>query len=202
MKSPGSPKPGFPPSDRLPDQQSKVLKFGLIALFLLVAAIILLLADYLFLPEIRSLLNRSTTMTDANPTPACAASTLQIGDTTLDFKSTWQSSDGSWNIPVINPVPAYWIRSLEKNYVFILTHRKDSLTLFNSLKGGEQARIIFENCNSSTFILSAPQSGEPSEEMLLGQPTGIIVYLPHKGSSPGVMLRGVLVGEMITPTPP
>jgi hypothetical protein len=201
MKPPGPPKPGFPLLNRLPEQQRKVLLAGLITFFLLAAATTLLLGYYIYQPEIRNLLHRPITAAEAMPTPACAASTLQIGDTPLVFKSTWQSSDGSWNIPVINPAPAYWIRNLEKNYVFILTHRKDALALFNSLKGGEQAVIIFDNCNASRFMLSAPQSGEPSTEMLLSQPAGIIVYLPHKGTSPGIMVRGELLDETTTSPP-
>jgi hypothetical protein len=183
----------------LGNQQRKVLLAGLIAFFLLLGMTTLLLAYYIYEPEITTLLQKPTPLLFTTPTPACAGSTLQIGDTTLQYKTTWLSSDGSTNIPVINPAPAYRIGSSEDNYLFALSRTHDNVNLFNSLKGGEEAIITFDNCNSATFVLSVPQSGTPSNEMLLDQSTTwIIIYIPASGSSTGSTVRGELVGETIT----
>jgi len=181
-------------------QQRKVLLAGLIAFFLLLGLTTLLLAYYVFEPEITGFFQEPTSIFNPTQTPACVGSTLQIGDTTIHYETTWLSSDGSTNIPVINPAPAYRIGSSEDNYLFALTRTQTNLNLFNSLKGGEEAIITFDNCNSATFVLSVPQSGTPSNEMLLDHSTTwIIIYIPASGSSAGSTVRGELVEEIFKP---
>ena len=180
--------------------QRKVLLAGLIAFFILLGLTTLLLGYYVYEPEITGFFQEPTSIFTATQTPACVGSTLQIGDTTIHYETTWLSSDGSTNIPVINPAPAYRIGSSEDNYLFALSRTHDNLNLFNSLKGGEEAIITFDNCNSATFVLSVPQSGTPSNEMLLDHSTTwIIIYIPASGSSTGFTARGEQVEEIFKP---
>jgi hypothetical protein len=168
---------------------------GLVIFLIITVATALLLVYKMNRPQITRLFHQDALLLSPTITPACSWSTLQIGETALPYKTTYMSSDGSYNIPLINPARLYRMASIEKNTLFILTRMRLNLALFASLKGGERVTVTFEDCTTAEFILSAPQSGEPTTEMLLHQPPGIIIYIPRSASFPGLLVRGEQAGS-------
>jgi len=222
MKSRTPPKPAAPLRinsllSSLGNQQRKVLLAGLIAFFILLGLTTLLLAYYIYEPEITSMLQKPTSI--FNPTsisqsllptqiiiptqaPACSGASLQLGTTSWRLESIQRLADGSVNVPPGTPGVAYWIEDLENNYVFALSHTPENSVLLNALQGGEQAIITWGNCNLATYILSDPQPGVPSTEILTDQASvGMIVYVPGSSSVSGVTVQGVLAGEIINAPP-
>jgi hypothetical protein len=206
MKSPTPPRPDPPTRtnpllDRLEPTQRKALLVGLISFFLLAGFSTLLLAYYIFEPEITTLLQKSTPTQTISliKTPTCEGASLQLGTSSWRLESIARLTDGSVNIPVGTSGVAYWIEDLENNAVFGLSPTQDNLTLLGALQGGEGAIITWENCNTETYLLSAPQTGEPGIEMLISEPTSqLVVYIPGSASSPGEWVQAGLVGETTT----
>jgi hypothetical protein len=198
-------------------QQRKVLLAGLIAFFLLLGLMTLLLAYYVFEPEITSFLQKPTSifnptsisqsmlptqMIIPTQTPSCSGASLQLGTTNWRIESIQRAADGSINVPSDTPGVAYWIENLDNNYVFALSPTTDNLNLLSALQSGEEAILTRENCNSETYYLSAPQAGEPGTEILTGEPAyQLVVYIPDSASASGVTVQGELVGETITSPP-
>lgn len=219
MKSRTPPKPAAPLRinsllSALGNQQRKVLLAGLIAFFILLGLTTLLLAYYVYEPEITSMLQKPTSI--FNPTsisqsllptqiiiptqaPACSGASLQLGTASWRLEPIQRLADGSVNVPPGTPGVAYWIEDLENNNVFALSPTPENLTLLNALLGGEEALITWENCNSAKYVLSAPEPGIPGAEILTDQSTiGIIVYVPESALAPGVFVQGGLMEETIT----
>ncbi len=160
---------------------------------------LVLIGYVIFRPQITDFVEGLTSQFTPTATPACDWMTLMIGDTRLRYKNTWMSPDGSNNIPVIFPADAYKIASYEMNYLFALTRKRSNIKIFNVLKGGEQVTVTFEDCNTLSYILSAPHNGTPTNEMLLDQSKKwIIIYLLPGGSSLGMTVRGE---QLSTATP-
>ena len=134
--------------------------------------------------------------------PPCGQSVLQIGETTYQIKETKTKSDGSLKIPSNIPDIAYWINQTDTNLVFALSPTPENLALQNI--NPEQAIVTWENCNSSTYILTAPQAGVPDMDTLLDQSfSGITIFVQDSNS--GFVIHGEFIGEEIqvfdTPDP-
>jgi hypothetical protein len=222
MKSTSSPKaasslPGNPLLARFTEPQRKVLLAGLIAFFLLAAATTLLLAYYIYEPEITSWLQKPTSIFNPTPvsqsvlptqmiiptsTPSCSEASLQLGASSWRLESIQRNADGSVNVPSDTPGVAYWIKDLQNNNVFALSPTETNLDIFTTLQGGDEATITWENCNTATFTLFAPKTGNSGAEIFSDQlAIGLIVYIPESPSSSGMLVQGGLAGETIT-TPP
>jgi hypothetical protein len=219
MKSQAPPKPAPPVRteafiDRLDPTQRKVLLVGLVFFFFMAASTTLLLAYYIYEPEITTFLQKQTLTLDSSPasqlsqqpviiiptqTPSCIGASLQLGTNNWRIEAIQRNADGSVNVPVDIPGVAYWIEDLENNAVFALSPTPENLTLLNALLGGEEALITWENCNTSKYVLSAPEPGVPGAEILSDQSTvGIIGYVPESALAPGVYVQGGLMEETIT----
>lgn len=134
--------------------------------------------------------------------PPCGESTLQIGDAKYQIKETNTKSDGFLKIPSNTPDIAYWVNQTETNQVFALSPTSENLALQN--KNPEKAIVTWENCNSSTYTLSAPQTGLPDMNTLLDQSfSGITIFVQN--SNDGFVIHGEFMGEEIqafdTPDP-
>lgn len=205
MKSATPPKPAAPVRtipllERLEPTQRKVLLVGLIAFFLLAGLSTLLVAYIAFEPQIMAYFNTPTPTLTPTPTPACVGSTLQIGNMTLNFNSISRATDGSINVPAGIPGMAYWIEDLENNNVFALSPTPDNLTLLSALQDGEEAILTWKNCNSATYILSAPLKGVPGTDIFSDQSAiGLIVYIPDSTMGPGLMVQGGMLEEIFRP---
>jgi hypothetical protein len=227
MKSARNPKvPSFRnlmPSS-LGTSQRKVLLVGLACFFILALATTLVLAYYVFEPEINavfaSLASKSNNAPGSSPiTPSqaaqniqpeemnlpritedCARMTLALGNERWSIQSVQQGADGSINIPPESTEVAYWIETIKLTDVLALSPTPANLDRLGSRKQGEEASLTWQDCTSKAFILASPEEGASPQDVFLGQePGGLIVYIPESPSSPGMVVRGVLTGETIVP---
>jgi hypothetical protein len=134
--------------------------------------------------------------------PPCGQSILQIGDVTYQIKETKTKSDGSLKISSNTPDIAYWVNQTDTNQVFALSPTTENLALQNTTP--DKAVVTWANCNSSTYTLSAPQTGLPDMNTLLDQSVSGITILVQNGNT-GFVIHGEFMGEEIqafdTPDP-
>lgn len=134
--------------------------------------------------------------------PPCGESILQIEERTYQIKNIETKSDGSIKVPANKPDVAYWVNQTEVNYVFALSPTSENLALQNTKP--EQATVTWANCNSSAYVLSAPQIGMPDMNTLLDQSfSGITIFV--QSDKGGFVIKGEFTGEEIqsfdTPDP-
>jgi len=134
--------------------------------------------------------------------PPCGQSTLQIGEIIYQIKEIKTKSDGSLKISSNTPDIAYWVNQTDTNQVFALSPTVENLALQNT--NPEKAIVTWENCNSSTYTLFAPQTGLPDMNTLLDQSfSGITIIVQNNND--GYVIHGELIGEEIqafdTPDP-
>ena len=135
-------------------------------------------------------------------TPTCSGATLQLGTSSWSLESIQRAPDGTVNVPDRYPGVAYWIENLNNNTVFALSPTPENVAFLSSLQAGEEAILTWENCNSATYFLSAPQPIEQAINILANQsPTSMVVYVPGSQSTPGLLVQGDLTGETITSPP-
>lgn len=198
----------------LGDRPQHLLLAGLIVFFFLLTLNTLLLAYYIYQPDINAFLARqfagpdpaSTTQAVLLPpvetpvqTPSCAGASLQVGADTWQVESAWRASDGSINVPSDTPGIAYWVLGPQNIYIFALSPTRANFDLFSSLQDGELALLTTQDCDSVTYRLSLPQPGEPGSKVLANQPaSGIIVYIPDSSVSSGTYTTGILSEVTIT----
>ena len=104
------------------------------------------------------------------------------------------------------PDTAFWIDGTNTHYVFGLSPTENNLALVSSLKNGDTATITWDNCNSTTYKLSAAQSGVPDNSVLLDQAaSGITIFIQPSSALAGFVIDGELAEETInafnTPDP-
>jgi len=198
----------------LGDRPQHVLLAGLIVFFFLLALNTLLLAYYIFQPDINAFLARqfadpnlaSSTQAVLPPpvetlvqTPSCAGASLQVGSDTWQVESAWRASDGSINVPSDTPGIAYWVLGPQNIYIFALSPTQANLDLFSSLQDGELALLTTQDCDSVTYRLSLSQPGEPGSQVMANQPaSGIIIYVPDSSLASGAYTTGNLSEVTIT----
>jgi hypothetical protein len=198
----------------LGDRPRPILLAGLIVFFFLLALNTLLLAYYIYQPDLNTFFigqfagptpggsSKASLPTPAGTPvqkPSCAGASLQVGSDTWQVESAWRASDGSINVPSDTPGMAYWVQGPKNNYIFALSPTQANLDLFSSLQDGELARLTTQDCDSVTYRLSLPYPGEPGSEVLANQPaSGIIVYIPDSSLASGTYTSGVLSQVTIT----
>jgi hypothetical protein len=135
-------------------------------------------------------------------TPSCAGASLQMGTTSWSLESIQLAADGSADVPADTPGVVYWVQNLENNAVFALSPTQENLDLLSTLQGGEQATVTWQDCNTASFTLLAPQYGTPDTDIFTDESTiGLVVYLAESDAIPGIWVQGGLTGETII-TPP
>jgi len=144
----------------------------------------------------------------ARPTPGpdCGEPTLTLGATSLPIEAIDLAEDGSIPLPAGQPGVAYWVAGTETNYIFGLSPTPDNLALLTPLKSGDEATIVWKNCNSTQYTLSAPEQAVPDDTALLDQSiSGVTVFLRSGSPGMGYLVRGELAGEHLevieTPAP-
>jgi len=132
------------------------------------------------------------------PKNGCTA-TLLLGANQYSIKTIKPKSDGTLSVPNNHPDTAYWVEGTDINYVFGLSPMANNLSLETSLKAGDEATIIWDNCNSTKYSLSSPQPGAPNNAALLDQSVSeITVFIQPDSSTAGFVIKGELLGEIIT----
>jgi hypothetical protein len=137
-------------------------------------------------------------------TPSCTGASLQLGTASWSLESIQLAADGSIYVPADTLGVAYWLQNLENNTVFALSPTQENLDLLSALQGGEQATITWQDCNTASFTLLAPQYGTPDKDIFADESTiGLVVYLAESDAIPGIWVQGGLAGETIIapPTP-
>jgi len=129
--------------------------------------------------------------------PPCDQSVLKIGESTYQIKSIETKKDGTLKIPSNTPDKAYWVDNTETNYVFALSPTENNLAFQNSLQADESASITWENCNTVTFKLSAPQADMPDHSILMDQSTSGITIFVQQEAAKGFVIKGELADETI-----
>jgi hypothetical protein len=196
------------------DRPKHVILAGLIAFFFLLVLNTLVLAYYIYQPDINTFLARqfadpnlvSSTQAVLPPrletpvqTPSCAGASLQIGSDTWQVESAWRASDGSINVAGDTPGIAYWVQESQNIYIFALSPIQANLDLLSSLQDGELALLTTQDCDSVTYRLSAPQPGAPGSQVLANQPaSSMLVYIPDSSLASGAYTTGVLSEVTIT----
>jgi hypothetical protein len=191
-----------------------LLLAGLIVFFFLLALNTLLLAYYIYQPEVNTFFTRqfadpnlaSSTQAILPPAaktptqmPSCNGASLQIGADTWQVESAWRASDGSINVPSDTPGIAYWVQGPQNNDIFALSPTQANINLFSSLQDRELALLTTQDCDSVAYRLSLPQPGEPGQEQLASLPApSIIVYLPDSSLTAGTYTTGSLSEVTIT----
>jgi hypothetical protein len=198
----------------LGDRPQPILLAGLLVFFFLLALNTLLLAYYIYQPDVNTFLasqfasptpSGSSKTIPPTPvetpvqTPPCSGARLQVGSDTWQVESAWRATDGSINVPSDTPGIAYWVLGPQNMDIFALSPTQDNFDLFSSLQDGELALLTTQDCDSVTFRLSLPQTGEPGSEVSSNQPaSGIIVYIPDSSLASGTYTTGVLSEVTIT----
>ena len=158
-------------------------------------------------PQLAALIPRiSGLFSKATPGPDCGGPTLTLGATSLPIEMIDLAPDGSIPVPPSQPGVAFWVAGTETNYIFALSPTPDNLALLTPLKSGDEATIVWKNCNSTKYILSAPEQAVPADTALLDQSvSGVTVFLRTGSPATGLILRGELVEEYLevieTPAP-
>src|SRR5215213_61147 len=133
------------------------------------------------------------------PTPDCGPPTLVLGSMTLQMETLTLAPDGSVTVPSNTPGVAYWVEGTDLQYIFMLSPTPENRALFSTLPAGSTAKATWSNCNSMTFVLSAPQPRSFGPTYLPEQSTtSIAIYLQTDAASEGLVVSGELTEEQIT----
>lgn len=132
------------------------------------------------------------------PTEACQGQTFGLGATTLQVQSIIYAPDGSLTMPPSAPGIAYWLDTTEGNHLVILSPTPENISLA-ALAPGTPAKVIWTDCSSWTFDLTAPETNPVNISTLPGQLTsGLTIFFQTDEVGNGWIVRGELT-EMTLP---
>jgi len=133
------------------------------------------------------------------PTPACVESTLTLGGARYRIEPVKAPADGSLPDAKDAADVAYWVQGSDVNTVFVLAGAPANVALKEALKQGDEAKIVWANCNSTSYVLAEPESRSAGDPALLDQSaSGITVVVPDSPAGGGWAARGELAGETLT----
>ena len=138
------------------------------------------------------------------PTPDCGSSTLVLGTATFQIQSITPAPDGSLKIPSDTSGIAYWVEGTNTNYIFVLSPTPDNLAIMSTITMGSTAKATWQNCNSTTYSLLAPQQGSLNISISSDQSVeGITVFFQTDVSGAGFVFSGELTEQQLSaiPTP-
>ena len=138
------------------------------------------------------------------PTPDCGSPTLVLGIATFQIQNITPAADGSLPVPADTSGIAYWVDGTNINYVFVLSPTPDNLAIMSTITVGSTAKATWQNCNSTTYSLSAPQQGSLTVSTLPDQSIdGITVFFQTDASGAGFVFSGELSEQQLStiPTP-
>ena len=169
-------------------------------------AVLLLLVLFLFRGRIFEALAPSTETpiipTMFIPTPDCGSPTLVLGTSTFQIQNITPAPDGSLAVPPDTSGVAYWVEGTNTNYVFVLSPTPDNLALMSTITVGSTAKATWQNCNSTTYSLLAPQQGSLTASTLPDQSVdGITIFFQTDGSGAGLIFNGELSEQQISTIP-
>jgi len=133
------------------------------------------------------------------PTPDCGSPTLVIGAATFQIQTIQITPDSSLSVPLDTSGIAYWVQGTDTHYVFALSPTPDNLSLVSTLTAGSAAKATWTNCNSTAYVLFAPEPGILDASILSDQSlAGITIFFQSDTSGNGFVVRGELTEEQIS----
>jgi hypothetical protein len=136
------------------------------------------------------------------PTPDCGSPTLVLGTATFQIQNLTPSPDGSLSVPVDTSGVAYWVEGTSINYVFVLSPTPDNLAIMSTITVGSTAKATWQNCNSTTYSLSAPQQSSLNVSTSPDQSVdGITVFFQTDVSGVGFVFNGELAEQQLSTIP-
>jgi len=136
------------------------------------------------------------------PTPDCGSPTLVLGTSTFQIQNMTPAPDGSLAVPSDTSGVAYWVEGTDTNYVFVLSPTPDNLAIMSTITVGSTAKATWQNCNSTTYSLLAPQQGALTSLTLPDQSVeGITVFFQTDVSGAGFVFNGELTEQQISTIP-
>lgn len=133
------------------------------------------------------------------PTVTCEGQTFVLGTTTFQVQSLTFSPDGSLPMPPTASGIAYWLDTTEGNHVVLLSPTPENLSLQATLTPDTSAKVIWSDCSSLTFSLSAPEPNPANISALPNQlKSGLTIFFQTNESGNGLIVRGDLA-EMTFP---
>lgn len=124
-------------------------------------------------------------------TPDCSPPTLVLGTETLQIQILTPATDGSLTVPLDTSGIAYWVEGTSTNYAFVLSPTEENTALMSTLTTGTAATATWSNCDSTTYILSAPQQSLLSTALSLDQSVqGLTLFFETDPSGAGFVFIG------------
>ena len=180
----------------------KVLLAGLLLLFIVSVSITLLLAYYVYEPQITGFVQLPTPTIVLTATPQCVRSTLMLGTYIYPLDVISITKEGT--IPTL-PGPAgsaWWLSDTVNPFVIIFAPAIHSLDMRSALIPGDPIVVQWADCEREEFIYTDLQPGSPDTQALLAQTSsGIAVIIQSIGSSPEYVLHGQRPEQINYPTP-
>ena len=193
---------------RQPDPTQKNIVIIISILMGVGIVVLLALVLFLFRGNIFQALAASTVTpiipTMSIPTPDCGSPTLVLGTATFQIQNITRAADGSLAVPPDTSNIAYWVEGTNTNYVFVLSPTPDNLAIMSTITVGNTAKATWQNCNSTTYSLLAPQQGSLTASTLPDQSMeGITVFFQTDASGTGFVFNGELTEQQLStiPTP-
>ena len=184
------------------NQQSKVLLGVFILIFVLAGTATMLLAYYIYQPQIPALLQAPTRTPSPTSKPDCDKPSLTLGPYIYPLDKVSVSQDNT--LPII-PGPAdtaWWVSNTRKPFVFIFDPAVRSIDLKAVLVPGEQVTVQWADCSQEEFVYTDFDDGPPDSASLLAQTTtGIAIVVQAAGNRTGYVLFGQRP-ELIKPSAP
>jgi hypothetical protein len=133
------------------------------------------------------------------PGEDCNPPTLTLGTKQFVIKTIRPKSDGSLKVSASREDTAFWVDGTDTNQAFALSPTANNLALETTLKAGDQAVVTWANCNSTTYILSAPRKGVSDLSALLDQSVSeITIFIQADSDTTGFVVKGELAAETIS----
>jgi hypothetical protein len=125
------------------------------------------------------------------PTPDCGSPTLELGASKFQIQNLSPAAVGSLSVPPDTSGTAYWLEGTDTNYVFLINASPENLAILPTISAGSPAKVTWENCNSSSYTLSAGQPGALDIKTLSDQSAeGITIIFQTDTSGAGTVFNG------------
>lgn len=132
-----------------------------------------------------------TLLARPSPTPRCVQPTLTVGAARYRIESIARAASGSLVVPGNQPDTAYWVEGTSARYVFALSPTPNNMALKDAVKNGDPMTIVWADCGSDEYVMSALEVGPQNYPALLDQSTpGIAVFVQADPPSQ-LVLKGV-----------
>lgn len=125
------------------------------------------------------------------PTSGCGQPTLKLGAAQFRIQSIFRAADGSLVVPLDTPEVAYWLEGTNTNHVFGLSPTVDNLALPTTLQPGDEAVLIWADCRSEAYVVTAVETSQANDSSLFDQATaGMTVFVQTDPGGAGLIIRG------------